>query len=113
MRPTMSRNRSCARSAAWTAAVGSPIGVYTKTGVSAEHAAKVIAKAATSSHPRTRYTIGRDAAILVRVARVVPDRVLDRVVRLDLRRHVTHSQPSAWRTAEVQERAGCFKVTSR
>jgi len=58
---------------------------FIETGVSAEHAAKVIAKAATASRPRTRYTIGRDASILLRVARVVPDRVLDRIIGLNLR----------------------------
>jgi NAD(P)-dependent dehydrogenase (short-subunit alcohol dehydrogenase family) len=60
---------------------------FDKDGVSAEHAAKVIAKAATASRPRTRYTVGRDAAILARLQRVVSDRVLDRVVRLVLRPH--------------------------
>jgi NAD(P)-dependent dehydrogenase (short-subunit alcohol dehydrogenase family) len=60
---------------------------FDKDGVSAEHAAKVIAKAATASRPRTRYTVGRDAAVLARLARVVSDRVLDRVVRLVLRPH--------------------------
>jgi NAD(P)-dependent dehydrogenase (short-subunit alcohol dehydrogenase family) len=59
---------------------------FGEIGVSAEHAAKVIAKAATASHPRTRYTIGRDAAILVRLSRLVSDRTLDRIIRLDLRR---------------------------
>jgi NAD(P)-dependent dehydrogenase (short-subunit alcohol dehydrogenase family) len=58
---------------------------FTETGVSAEHAAKVIARAATASRPRTRYTIGRDAAILLRVAHVVSDRILDRIIRADLR----------------------------
>jgi short-subunit dehydrogenase len=58
---------------------------FIETGVSADHAAKVIAKAATASRPRTRYTIGRDAAILLRVARVVPDRVLDRIIGANLR----------------------------
>ena len=43
---------------------------FDKDGVSAEHAAKVIAKAATASRPRTRYTIGRDAALLARLSRV-------------------------------------------
>jgi NAD(P)-dependent dehydrogenase (short-subunit alcohol dehydrogenase family) len=57
-------------------------------GVSAERAAKVIAKAATASRPRTRYTIGRDAAILARLSRVVSDRVLDRTVRRILRPHL-------------------------
>jgi NAD(P)-dependent dehydrogenase (short-subunit alcohol dehydrogenase family) len=68
---------------------------FNETGVSAEDAAKVIAKAATASHPRTRYTIGRDAAILVRISRVVPDRVLDRIVRLNLRTLAKRSLPSA------------------
>ena len=56
-------------------------------GVPAEHAAKVIAKAATAPRPRTRYTIGRDAAVLARLSRVVSDRFLDRLVRLILRPH--------------------------
>jgi len=58
-------------------------------GVPAERAAKVIANAATAPRPRTRYTIGRDAAILVRLARVASDRILDRVVRMVLRPHFT------------------------
>lgn len=58
---------------------------FGEDGVSAEHAAKVIAKAATASRPRTRYTIGRDAAILVRINRLVSDRVLDRIMRQNLR----------------------------
>ena len=56
-------------------------------GAPAERAAKVIANAATAPRPRTRYPIGRDAAILLRLSRVVSDRFLDRVVRLILRRH--------------------------
>jgi NAD(P)-dependent dehydrogenase (short-subunit alcohol dehydrogenase family) len=61
---------------------------FDKDGVSSEHAANVIAKAATASRPRTRYTIGRDAAMLARLSRVLPDRVLDRVVRRVLRPHL-------------------------
>jgi NAD(P)-dependent dehydrogenase (short-subunit alcohol dehydrogenase family) len=57
-------------------------------GVTAERAATVIAKAATASRPRTRYTVGRDAAILARVSRVVSDRFLDRMVRMILRPHL-------------------------
>jgi NAD(P)-dependent dehydrogenase (short-subunit alcohol dehydrogenase family) len=78
-----------------TAAIAAQARSFSDIGVSAEHAAKVIAKAATASHPRTRYTIGRDAAILVRISRVVSDRVLDRIVRLNLRSFVKSSQPSA------------------
>jgi len=77
------------------AAVAAQARSFTDTGVSAEHAAKVIAKAATASHPRTRYTIGRDAAILVRVTRVASDRVLDRIIRLNLRTFAKKSQSEA------------------
>ncbi|BBX48840.1 SDR family NAD(P)-dependent oxidoreductase [Mycobacterium cookii] len=59
---------------------------FNETGVSAEAAAMVIARAVTASRPRTRYTIGRDAAILLRVSRFLTDRGLDRVVRLNLKR---------------------------
>jgi NAD(P)-dependent dehydrogenase (short-subunit alcohol dehydrogenase family) len=68
---------------------------FGEAGVSAEHAAKVIAKAATASRPRTRYTIGRDSAVLVRISRVVSDRVLDRIIRLNLRSFTRSSQSSA------------------
>jgi len=60
---------------------------FTKSGVPAEAAAKVIAKAATARKPRTRYTIGREAALLTRLARILPDRTLDRVLTAALRPH--------------------------
>jgi NAD(P)-dependent dehydrogenase (short-subunit alcohol dehydrogenase family) len=60
---------------------------FDKDGVSAEYAATVIAKAATVARPRTRYTVGRDAAVLARLSRVLPDRVLDRIVGRILRPH--------------------------
>jgi NAD(P)-dependent dehydrogenase (short-subunit alcohol dehydrogenase family) len=73
---------------------------FNETGVSAEAAAAVVAKAATASRPRTRYTIGRDAAILLQISRFVSDRVLDRIVRLNLRRFARKpGQPSAVRSA--------------
>ncbi len=77
-----------------SAAVTAQARSFIDAGVPAEHAAKVIAKAATASHPRTRYTIGRDAAILVRISRVVPDRVLDRIVRRNLRSFTKRSTNS-------------------
>ena len=81
------------------AAVTAQARSFGEDGVSAEHAAKVIAKAATASRPRTRYTIGRDAAILLRVSRVVSDRVLDRIVRLNLRSFAERSTPNGRRAA--------------
>jgi NAD(P)-dependent dehydrogenase (short-subunit alcohol dehydrogenase family) len=73
---------------------------FNETGVSAEAAAAVVAKAATASRPRTRYTIGRDAAILLQISRFVSDRVLDRIVRLNLKRFAPKpGQPSTVRGA--------------
>jgi NAD(P)-dependent dehydrogenase (short-subunit alcohol dehydrogenase family) len=81
------------------AAVTAQARSFNDIGVSAEHAAKVIAKAATASRPRTRYTIGRDAAILVRISRVVSDRVLDRIVRRNLRSFANSSALNGRRAA--------------
>lgn len=62
---------------------------FTRIGVPAETAARVVAGAATSASPRTRYTIGRDAAILLRIARLATDRVLDGILRRNLKPHYT------------------------
>jgi short-subunit dehydrogenase len=75
-----------------TAAVSAQQLSFTKKGVPAERAAKVIATAATASHPRTRYTIGSEAALL-RLTRVASDRFLDRMLRLALRPHYVAPRP--------------------
>ena len=72
---------------------------FGEDGVSAEHAAKVVAKAATASRPRTRYTIGRDAAILLWINRVVSDRMLDRIMRQNLQSFANKSQVGEQRSA--------------
>jgi hypothetical protein len=56
----------------------------TESGVSADAAAQLIAKAVTASKPRTRYTIGREAALLPLLA-TLPDRMLDRILAAALR----------------------------
>ncbi len=56
-------------------------------GVPAEQAALVIAKAITANNPHTRYTVGRDAAVLVKLARLLPDQLLDRLLRRNLKPH--------------------------
>jgi NAD(P)-dependent dehydrogenase (short-subunit alcohol dehydrogenase family) len=81
------------------AAVTAQARSFGEDGVSAEHAARVIANAATAARPRTRYTIGRDSAILVRISRVVSDRVLDRIVRLNLRSFAKSSAAQGRRAA--------------
>ncbi|AUX47503.1 dehydrogenase [Sorangium cellulosum] len=57
------------------------------SGLPADAAAKVIAKAVTARKPRTRYTVGRDAALLTLLARILPDRILDFVAAAALRPH--------------------------
>ena len=57
------------------------------SGVPADAAAKVIAKAITARKPRARYTVGRDAALITRLVRLLPDRTLDRVIAAGLRPH--------------------------
>jgi NAD(P)-dependent dehydrogenase (short-subunit alcohol dehydrogenase family) len=59
----------------------------TKSGQPADAAAKVIAKAVAARRPRTRYTVGRDAALITRMVRLLPDRALDRVLAAALRPH--------------------------
>jgi hypothetical protein len=60
---------------------------HTGSGLPADTAAKVIAKAVTARKARTRYTVGRDAALLTVLARMLPDRILDRVFAAALRPH--------------------------
>jgi NAD(P)-dependent dehydrogenase (short-subunit alcohol dehydrogenase family) len=59
----------------------------TTAGLPAAVAAKVITKAVTTRKPRTRYTVGRDAAMITRMTRFLPDRTLDRVLAAALRPH--------------------------
>jgi len=60
---------------------------HTPHGTPADDAARVIAKAVTARKPRTRYTIGRDAALITRLTRLLPDRILDRILVAGLRPH--------------------------
>jgi hypothetical protein len=57
------------------------------SGVAADAVAKVIAKAVTARKPRARYTVGRDAALLTLLARILPDQLLDFVFAAGLRPH--------------------------
>ncbi|NKE60109.1 SDR family NAD(P)-dependent oxidoreductase [Lentzea sp. PSKA42] len=68
-------------------AINSLMDSGTSSGVTADAAAKVIAKAVTTRKPRTRYTIGLDAALLTRLTRILSDRMLDRVIAATVRRH--------------------------
>jgi NAD(P)-dependent dehydrogenase (short-subunit alcohol dehydrogenase family) len=49
-------------------------------GIEPREVAEVIGTAMTASRPRTRYLVGRDAKIRAAMARVLPDRVMDRLI---------------------------------
>ncbi|HSF98539.1 MAG TPA: SDR family NAD(P)-dependent oxidoreductase [Ornithinibacter sp.] len=56
-----------------------------RTGMPAGKVAEVVLQALVAERPRTRYQVGREAKVLARVRRVLPDRVLDAVVLRALR----------------------------
>jgi hypothetical protein len=71
---------------------------FLRSGVDAAQAARTIATAATAARPKTRYTIGRDAALLIGLARILPDRVLDRALSSALRPLFPKTHPDTQRT---------------
>jgi NAD(P)-dependent dehydrogenase (short-subunit alcohol dehydrogenase family) len=66
----------------------------TTSGLTADAAARAIAKAVTIRRPRTRYTVGRDAALITRLAWLLNDRTLDRVIAATVRRHLPKAAPA-------------------
>ena len=76
-------------------AVNAQSAAHTPSGTPADDAARVIAKAVTAGKPRTRYTIGRDAALITRLSRVLPDRMLDRILVAGLQPHYPKTTESA------------------
>jgi len=54
----------------------------------AEEAGRLIADAIASKRPRARYTVGRDAAIIVLLTRCLSDRMLDRLLARSLKPHL-------------------------
>jgi short-subunit dehydrogenase len=67
-------------------AINAQTAAHTASCLPAEAVATVIAKAVTARRPRTRYTVGREAA-LIRFTRFLPDRALDRALAAALRPH--------------------------
>jgi NAD(P)-dependent dehydrogenase (short-subunit alcohol dehydrogenase family) len=65
---------------------------FTSRGVTSAAAAVVIANATTTPKPRIRYTIGRDAAMMTKLTRVLSDAALDRVSAANLRPHFPKAQ---------------------
>lgn len=57
-------------------------------GVPPEEASRVIADAIASKRPRTRYTVGRRTAMVIRLTRLLSDRMLDRLLARNLKPHL-------------------------
>ena len=53
-------------------------------GVPPEQVAEAIEHALTASRPKTRYLVGREAKIQARLAKVIPDRLFDRLVAREM-----------------------------
>jgi NAD(P)-dependent dehydrogenase (short-subunit alcohol dehydrogenase family) len=51
-----------------------------QSGIEPREVALVIGKALSTDKPRTRYLVGRDAKMRARVAKVMPDRMMDRAI---------------------------------
>jgi NAD(P)-dependent dehydrogenase (short-subunit alcohol dehydrogenase family) len=54
--------------------------IESERGMEPHEVAEVIGAALTSNRPRTRYVIGSDAKVRARMSRVLPDRVMDRLI---------------------------------
>jgi NAD(P)-dependent dehydrogenase (short-subunit alcohol dehydrogenase family) len=54
--------------------------ISSQTGIEAREVAEAIGRALTAKRPRARYLVGRDAKLRDLAARVLPDRVMDRLV---------------------------------
>ncbi len=60
-------------------------------GAPPEEVARVIADAITSKRPRTRYTVGRSTAVIIRLTRLMSDRMLDNLLARNLKSHLPKS----------------------
>ena len=67
---------------------------YIDKAKTAEYAGKIIADAITHKQPRTRYTIGRDAAMLAVLIRFLPDWMLDSIIASSLKPYFPKNFPT-------------------
>jgi NAD(P)-dependent dehydrogenase (short-subunit alcohol dehydrogenase family) len=74
-----------ARYAGLVAAVRARSEIAQRTGMPVDEVAEVVLEALTADRPRTRYPVGREAKALALLRRVLPDRVMDAIVRRALR----------------------------
>jgi NAD(P)-dependent dehydrogenase (short-subunit alcohol dehydrogenase family) len=73
------------RYGALSAAVLEQAGEVARNGIDPADAGKLIADAIEARRPRTRYLVGRDARVMARLARLLPDRAIDWLIARNLR----------------------------
>jgi hypothetical protein len=59
--------------------------IATETGIEPRGVAEVIGRVLTAKRPRARYLVGRDAKVQAPVSRLLPDRLMDRIVARAMR----------------------------
>lgn len=59
--------------------------LWATSGIPPKKVAEVVSRAIHASNPRTRYTAGRDSALLTRLVRILPDKLLDRMLRSQMK----------------------------
>jgi NAD(P)-dependent dehydrogenase (short-subunit alcohol dehydrogenase family) len=67
------------------AAVSKQAKTLGRSGIDPADTARVIADAIEARKPRARYQVGRDAKLMARIARLLPDRIVDRLIAKNLR----------------------------
>lgn len=72
-------------------AVATQLATSATAGMAVDRAARGVVRAVTDRRPRPRYTLGGEAALITRLVRFLPDRVLDRVLAANLRPHYPKS----------------------
>jgi len=77
------------------AAMGKQAETLARNGIDPADAARVIADAIEARKPRTRYLVGRDAKVMARMAGLLPDRIVDRLIA----RNLGLGEPEATRAA--------------
>lgn len=58
---------------------------WATSGIPPKRVAEVVSRAIHANNPRTRYTAGRDSALLTRLVRILPDKLLDRMLRSQMK----------------------------
>ena len=74
-----------------------------RRGIPPDAVAKAVAHALTSKRPKTRYLVGFDARLQAALAKIVPDRLLDRLIAGQLKLPKTPPDATATAAAPIEQ----------